>query len=202
MGRKSSGSVKGRESGLSDHDIEKDYYLHFVAQTGKGLMGTLKRGFHRFVAIRGTPREIALGLALGVFVGMTPFMGVHTATAVLLAVVFGWSKLSAAVGVQISNVATAPFVYWFTYQVGKSFHTAKVPFRLPSEFSFAGLMDMLSQTPEMIWILTIGGFLVGLPLAFVTYWVTYNSVTKYRAEFKEKLAEHKRKLLRKARRKK
>ncbi|MBI9076423.1 MAG: DUF2062 domain-containing protein [Desulfatibacillum sp.] len=184
--------------GLSDHDIEKDFYLHYMPTSGNGLKGTLKRAFHRFLAIRGTPRELALGLALGVFVGMSPFMGVHTAIAVLLAAIFKWSKISSAVGVQISNFATAPFVYWFTYHVGKFFWAAKVPFRAPGEFNLNGLLAMLSQTPEMIWILTVGGLITGIPLAFITYWITFNAVTRYRADIKEKIAAHKSKLLRKA----
>ena len=188
------------EDGLSDHDIEKDFYKHYLPTSGTGLKGALKRAFHRFLAIRGTPRELALGLALGIFVGMSPFMGVHTAIAVLFAAIFKWSKISAAVGVQISNVATAPVVYWFTYHVGKFFYTSKVPFRMPNEFSFNGLLEMLKQTPEMIWILTIGGVIVGIPLAFLTYWITFKAVSRYREDIKEKIAAHKRKLMRKAKR--
>ena len=37
-----------------------------------------KKAYSRFVKIRGNPREIALGFALGLFVGMSPFMGAHT----------------------------------------------------------------------------------------------------------------------------
>ncbi|ACL06806.1 conserved hypothetical protein-like protein [Desulfatibacillum aliphaticivorans] len=188
------------DCGLSDHDIEQDFYKHYLPESA-GLKGILKRAFHRFLAIRGTPRELALGLALGVFVGMSPYMGVHTAVAVLFAAIFKWSKISAAVGVQISNFGTAPFVYWFTYHVGKFFYTARVPFQPPSEFSFNGLMEMLKQTPEMLWILTIGGVVAGIPLAFITYWIAFKAVTKYREDIKEKIAAHKRKLLRKARRK-
>ena len=51
----------------------------------KKMADTLKRGYERFLKIRGDPREIALGFALGLFIGMTPFMGFHTASAVFLA---------------------------------------------------------------------------------------------------------------------
>ena len=44
-----------------------------------------KKTYSRFLKIRGNPKEIALGFALGLFVGMSPFMGAHTIIAVFLA---------------------------------------------------------------------------------------------------------------------
>jgi hypothetical protein len=49
------------------------------------LLNPLVRAYERFLRIRGQPREIALGFALGLFVGMTPFMGLQTVIAVPLA---------------------------------------------------------------------------------------------------------------------
>jgi uncharacterized protein (DUF2062 family) len=59
----------------------------------------LHKAYERFIKIRGHPREIALGFALGIFIGMTPTMGVQTPLAVFLAALFKWSKLSAGFGV-------------------------------------------------------------------------------------------------------
>ena len=56
-------------------------------QQHKKLADSLKRAYARFLKIRGEPREIGLGFALGIFIGMTPFMGFHTASAVFLAAV-------------------------------------------------------------------------------------------------------------------
>ena len=162
----------------------------------------IKGGYFRFLRIRGTPKQIALGLALGVFIGVTPFMGLHAATAVCLAALFKWNKIAAAVGVFISNPATAPFLYWFTYQVGELIYKKKTPFIPPSEFGLTGIIQVVKQTPEVLWVLTLGGFVVGLPLAFAAYWISYNAIVKYRKDIKAKLAEKKRRLIQKAKRKK
>ena len=37
----------------------------------------LGRAYERFIKIRGNPHEIGLGVGVGFFVGMTPFLGVH-----------------------------------------------------------------------------------------------------------------------------
>ncbi|MDZ7777337.1 MAG: DUF2062 domain-containing protein [Bacteroidales bacterium] len=72
-----------------------------VTRYGSKLAQAYKKAYERFLRIRGTPQEIALGFALGLFVGMSPFLGFHMAIAVFLAALFEWNKISAAVGVWI-----------------------------------------------------------------------------------------------------
>lgn len=64
----------------------------------------------RMLRLRGTPREIALGLAVGVFWGMFPLPGLQTIVAMLTAVVVRGNKLAAAAGTWLSNpLTTLPF---------------------------------------------------------------------------------------------
>jgi uncharacterized protein (DUF2062 family) len=74
--------------------------------------------YDRFIKLKGAPREIALGFALGLLIGMTPFFGMHFFSSVLLASLLGWSKIAALVGVNITNVLTAPLIYPVNYWVG------------------------------------------------------------------------------------
>ena len=108
----------------------------------------------RFLKIRGEPREIGLGFALGIFIGMTPFMGFHTASAVFLAALFKWNKIAAAAAVWISNPATAPFVYGFTYYVGAKATGLDKTNGAPDFFSFEGLVNLFQNAPEILWALT------------------------------------------------
>ena len=82
------------------------------------FLSPLYKAYKRFLKIRGQPREIALGFALGLFVGMSPFIGLHTVIAVPLAALFKWNKLSSAISVWFTNAATAPIIYSITYLVG------------------------------------------------------------------------------------
>jgi uncharacterized protein (DUF2062 family) len=74
--------------------------------------------YDRFIKLKGAPREIALGFALGLLIGMTPFFGMHFFSSLLLASLLGWSKIAALVGVNITNVLTAPLIYPVNYWVG------------------------------------------------------------------------------------
>ena len=67
------------------------------------LQNLLRRVYDRFVKVKGEPREIALGFGLGIFIGMTPTMGIQMPIAVFFAALFKWSKISAAFGVLITN---------------------------------------------------------------------------------------------------
>ena len=146
--------------------------------------------YRRFLKIRGNPREIALGFALGLFVGMTPFMGFQTPIAVFFAAIFQWNKISSAAGVWISNPVTAPVIYGITYFVG-----AKITGLSLSE-NFNSINDinvfgLLKSTPEMLIAMILGGIITGIPIAVTGYFFSFSAVKRYQDDIKIKLAEKK-----------
>lgn len=152
------------------------------------LLNSIKITYTRFLKIRGNAREIALGLALGLFIGMTPFMGFHTAIAVFLAAILKWNKISSAIGVWITNPISAPFIYSFTYYIGAKLLFIKKAFLPFSEFNPTIILTMTQKAPKIIIVLTIGGIIVGLPLAIFGYYFSYSAILKYR-EKKKNLAQ-------------
>ena len=72
----------------------------------------------RIIRLKGHPHELALGMAFGIFSGMMPIIPFHIITAVLLALIFKASKITAAAGVWISNPATVYLIYKYCYRVG------------------------------------------------------------------------------------
>ena len=160
----------------------------------------IKKTYYRFLKIRGNPREIALGFALGIFVGMTPFMGLHTAIAVPMAALFKWNKFSAALAVWISNPLSAPVIYGFTYYIGAKVLFIQNGYRLPMEFNLDALLYTLRSAPEIIGILLVGGVVVGLPLAAVGYFFALKTIVEYRASIQQKLEEKKANLAKKLKR--
>ena len=161
------------------------------------LFSGWSKAYKRFLKIRGNPREIALGMALGLFIGMTPIMGLHIATAVPLAALFKWNKISAAAGVWITNPLTAPVIYPITYVVGKPFLGASRPVNLPLAEGLDAVIKMLLKAPEIFWAMTIGGVILGVPLALIGYFICYFVVEKYQQDIKRKIALSKEKLARK-----
>jgi uncharacterized protein (DUF2062 family) len=153
---------------------------------------TLGKAYERMLRIRGEPREIALGFALGLFVGMSPFMGFQILIVVFLASVLKWNKISAVIGVWISNPITAPIIYGFTYFTGANLLGIH-KMEMLSEIDPATGITALSKAPEIIWALIVGGGVIGFPLAVLGYYFSYSAVKKYQEDFKIKLAQQKKK---------
>jgi uncharacterized protein len=151
----------------------------------------LKKAYYRFLKIRGNPREIALGFALGLFVGMSPFMGLHMAIAVPLAALLKWNKFSAALAVWISNPLSAPLIYSVTYYIGAKVLFIENGYKLRMAFNLDALLYTLRSAPEIIGILLVGGVVAGLPIALLGYYFSLKTIVEYRESIKHKLEENK-----------
>ena len=159
------------------------------------LQNVLRKVYERFVKIRGKPREIALGFALGIFIGMTPTMGIQMPIAVLFAAMLKWSKISAAFGVWITNPITSPFIYGITYLVGAKLLGLKSILTVPDDLNWSIVKEILINAPVILGALTVGGIIVGLPLAILSYYLSYAAVNKYQQRIKDKMAAQKARLV-------
>jgi len=138
-----------------------------------------------------------LGFALGLFVGMTPFMGAHTLIAVPMAALLKWNKISAAVAVWITNAVTAPIIYGITYMVGAQLVGATQRFGFSDANGWAKLYKLVLNTPEIFWAMTVGGILLGIPLAVIGYYFAYTVVSRYQRKRKRRQEKSRKKKLQK-----
>lgn len=142
----------------------------------------LMRAYHRFIKLKGEPRQIALGFSLGIIIGMTPFFGAHILSSLILASLLGWSKISALIGVQITNVVTIPIIYPLNYWVGAKLLGASHAFRWPDDFDFSAVLELMKQSPMVLLDLFVGGLVLGIPLAVGGYFLALRSVQFYRSK--------------------
>ncbi len=136
--------------------------------------------YQRFIKLRASPHAIAGGMALGLFIGMSPFFGLHVITAVSLATLLKWSKITALIGVNITNAITAPLIYPINYWIGTKLFGSAGATEWPSNFTFTEFLKLLEQSTQIIRDLTIGGLVLGAPLALFGYGVTLRLVIVYR----------------------
>ena len=155
----------------------------------------LKKIFERFIRIRGTPREIALGLALGLFIGFSPTMGLQIAIGVFFAALLKWSKVAAAIGVLVTNPFTAPFIYSFTYIIGARLLGLERIFTWNDAFDLEKIVDLMDKAPIVFLALTIGGIVVGIPAAVAGYFISRATVEKYQKSVQAKLQVQKNRIV-------
>lgn len=70
------------------------------------------------LAIDDPPRRVAAAFAVGVFIGMSPLLGLHTVLALLIAWAFRLNRFVAITGVYITNPWTIVPIYAFSTWVG------------------------------------------------------------------------------------
>ena len=130
--------------------------------------------------LRGKPHEISLGMAIGVFIAVTPTIPFHTVLAVSLAALLRGSKLAAALGVWVSNPLTIPFFYYGSYRLGRLV-LGYPQLALPADYSVISLMKLGRHvTVAMLH----GGVLLGILPGLLAYFLTYKLTSSPRFQGK------------------
>lgn len=132
----------------------------------------------RLLRLKGKPHEVAGGVAIGVFIGMTPTVPLHTVLAVLLALLLRKSKLAAALGVWVANPFFLPFIYLLNYKVGQVLTGSDFPSLAMADFSLPGLVQL---GWEISYPLLFGGMITGLLCAIPSYFVAKRIILLYQA---------------------
>ena len=128
------------------------------------LSRRVKYLYLRALSLRDEPHELALGMALGIFVGMMPIIPFQTALALMLAVFFRVSKITAVIGTWVSNPLNWYFLYYYSYKLGA------LLLLLPQKNkSISSIMQAIRSGEEIVVIVmkiaSAGGFIIG---AFIT----------------------------------
>lgn len=150
------------------------------------------------ITIRATPKQVALGAALGSFIAFTPLIGLQMLLAGLFATLAGASKKAAMLAVWISNPLTMAQIFAFTYQLGillgsPAAASATVNYQgstlsgqmvEPYASGSGYTLGVIMQTGgDMFWPMLLGGFAVGIVAAFVSYLIIHRSVLAYQTRF-------------------
>ena len=137
----------------------------------------------KFVRLRGSAEDVARGMALGVFIGMTPTMGVQTVLALFFAMLLKENRLAAIIGVWISNPMTALPIYTFNFKIGK-YLLGTSDFKMPD---FSSLHDVIALGHDLLLPLFAGSVIVGILSAAIAYFITLKAYAFVKME-KKKLA--------------
>jgi len=79
----------------------------------------LAKLWYRLVTLKSSPRKIALGFAVGVFLSYTPTFGFQTVLALSVATLLRVNPIATVVGTYVTNFFTVGPIYLLCYQVGR-----------------------------------------------------------------------------------
>ncbi len=136
-------------------------------------IGKIKQQFINLLTTNHEPKQIALGVAIGVFIGISPFYGLQTCIALLVALlILKINKLSIILGTQISLPPIYIFILCINYQIGK-FVLCK-PY---SPLSLSALRDFTYEKFIDIFIaLSVGSVIFGIICSILVYFLTLKIV--------------------------
>jgi uncharacterized protein (DUF2062 family) len=138
---------------------------------------TLRYHWLKFLRLQDDPRKLAWGMALGIFIGITPTVPFHLVSILFLAPLLRISPVTAFLGIQICNPLTlAPF-YLAAYKVGNFILHRGAPLRLPESYTWDNLMELLWRGGLA---LQVGGVILAIPPAVASYFLTLWIIKRYR----------------------
>ncbi len=136
--------------------------------------------FLKIVRLRGEPHELALGLSFGIFAGMMPIIPFQTALAVMLALVFNGSKITAALGTLISNPLNWYFIYYYSHKIGSSILSLFIDQRafssarqsiINGEELTAVIWKIAGASSTIMSSFIIGGIIMGIVASIPSYFI-------------------------------
>ena len=156
-----------------------------------------------------TPHKIATGIAVGVFCSFTPFFGLHVFLAILLAYLLNGNIVAALLGTFFGNPITWPFIASFSIKLGQitlgstnsSSETSLEQIVEAMNAFMQGVTSILgygtsdwplvySVIKELFFPYFVGGFILGLATALVTYFIFRPIIYAYKAaKAKKRLKE-------------
>jgi len=142
----------------------------------------LSRTWYKLVTLRTSPRKIAAGLALGIFISYTPTFGCQMALGIGLAALFRVNPIAAVVGVQLTNFATVVPIYILCYKIGSWLVGASVSqsVHFTENSTLGTLLNLGKSGLEWLGLEAVGGVVLGIPSAILAYFLCLWAVVKYR----------------------
>lgn len=160
-----------------------------IARTGKYY-------FLKLLRLRGTPHSIAMGAAIGVFIGLTPTIPFHTIAILAISVITRTSLIAALItSVVVCNPLTYIAIYYFSLVLGNlvtpfTLNWEKIKSVLNVVLSDGSLetriQPLLSMGYEATIVMLVGGTVLALPFAIATYYGFLFLIVSYRKKRRQK----------------
>ena len=155
----------------------------------------IRQGYVRVLRSPGAPREIAGGMALGLFVSMLPALQMPVVLLLVAAIrrLAGvrLSSVAALAGVWLTNPVTGAALYGLAWMVGRPIVQLFLPHAaLPAdglELSLAQLVALGPVALEILLCLLVGGAICGVPIAVAGYHLTLRAVARYQERVRLRL---------------
>ena len=137
--------------------------------------------FRRLLALDDPPERTALAFSLGVFIAFSPFLGLHTILATLIAFLFRFNKVAIYSGTFINNpfLTLVPIII-ASYAIGAFVlgRPLRIPaagvelLRHPHPLTAGYYHKLFRESWDIVWPFSIGGLTLSVVCSLIAYPVT------------------------------
>ena len=191
------GSKKKKRLVISIYNFIKIFFA--FSRTKKYISLSIKR-------IKASPQALSLGLATGIAISFTPFIGLPALLAIFISWVIGGSMAAALIGTLFGNPWTFPFIWYFTFEIGQFINYGFLSYE--EEFSFKIIKKEIStllviikniivfanipELEENVEKLRLIPFMIvgSIPLVFITWILSYFSFLIIFKSYKKKVKKN------------
>jgi uncharacterized protein (DUF2062 family) len=151
----------------------------------------LKYHYLKFMRLRGSPRSIAGGAAIGAFMAVMPIMPFRT---IVIIASTAFTRANPVAALIVATVISNPFTYVPLYFCAVITGNALTPYRLDWE-SVKKVLNTLTSSPEFgasvqaaaslgleaFTVLLVGGIAMALPVGLISYRLSLHLLQKRKA---------------------
>lgn len=153
-----------------------------------GWLRAAKYVWHRLARLQDSPHGIAAGVASGVAISFTPFVGFHLIGAMGVALATRGNVIAAWIGTLIGNPWTFPLIWVIIHRLG-TWMLGLAPSTDAEKLS----LELLIRRPgeafgPLLLPMAVGGLPLALASWFATYWPVRRAIERFQARRRQKLA--------------
>ena len=146
------------------------------------LRRTIRYYLIRLKRLQGSPHSLALGAAIGIGIGVTPTLPLHTVAIILLTIIFRANAIAALIAAAIiSNPLTVVPQYFLAWKIGDLIFPNRLSWEriqeVLNQLMEQGIVDSLQTlshlSKDALLVMLTGGIALGLPLGIATYCFAY-----------------------------
>lgn len=150
----------------------------------------------RFKRLRGDPKILAGGTAIGVLVGLTPTIPLHTLMVIAFTLI---TRTSTIAGIISSLLVCNPLTYFPIYYISVSLGNLITPYEINRQWletffyqliNSGSILDSITLIGtlgyETVIVLVTGGILLALPLALASFYLSLYFFRNYPGSYKRK----------------
>ncbi|NCO83707.1 MAG: hypothetical protein COZ31_12235 [Nitrospirae bacterium CG_4_10_14_3_um_filter_44_29] len=132
------------------------------------------------LSIKDSPHRLAMAFSIGIFIGMSPLLGLHTILGIAAAWIFRLNRIVTITGVFITNPWTIVPIYTFSAYIGARCLGLKqvIPQINWQHITFSSFAHELNPLLKPF---VFGTLLMGFISAVISYFIIYYAIKKARS---------------------